>query len=125
MRKYLLAIASSALSVGALAQDPSPEVDESIDEIVVVGGKKPGDQLDVDALYEAQLRERLMKDLEALQKEEQEGRWASNTAGVVEVSSRMSLGYDPEEEARMRRETDFMDVQYETVKPASLFRVEF
>ena len=61
MRKYLLAIASSALSVGALAQDPSPEVDESIDEIVVVGGKKPGDQLDVDALYETVMRPGLRK----------------------------------------------------------------
>jgi len=127
-RATLIVLAAVAVARAQAQQTTGKSEDdksEAIEEIIVYGGKKPGDELDVQALYEAELRARLMKDLEELQQEEQKNRWRSATAGIPETPSRIKWGYDPEAEARMRRETDLMDVQYETVKPASLFRFEF
>ena len=56
------------LGAVAIAQDdeaPDDE-DEVIEEIVVIAGKKSGDPVDVEALYEEMLRDRLMLDLDQL-----------------------------------------------------------
>lgn len=112
----------------ALAQDEDGnEISDAIaiDEIVVIGGQKPGDEVDLNALYEDEMRARLMRDLEVIKQEEDEGRWNKTEAALVETPPRIRWGYDPDAEARMRRETDLMGVQRETTQPASLFRVEF
>lgn len=124
----VLCLLLAVFSVAGLAQDEESETSseaKAIDEIVVIGGQKPGDEVDLDALYEEELRARLMRDLEVIKEQEAKGRWSRTEAGIVETPPRIRWGYDPDAEARMRRETDLMGVQYETTKPASLFRVEF
>jgi len=112
----------------ALAQDEGSDEgsnEATIEEIIVYGGQKPGDEINLDALYEDELRARLMRDLEVIKQQEDEGRWNKTEASLVETPPRIRWGYDPDDEARMRRETDLMGVQREPTHPASLFRVEF
>ena len=69
---------------------------------------------------------RVMKDLKNLKLEQgRQDAWRDYDPVVLESSPRISWGYDAEAEARMRRDTDLMDVQRETTQPASLFRVGF
>ena len=118
-----------ALSMSAYAQQVAGvAVDdlEEIDEIVVIGGDRPGDPTDHEPSYEDVLREQLIEDLERLEAmRDRDNEWRNYTTTSVNSSTRMSWGYDAEAESRMRRDTDLMDVQYETTKPASVFRVGF
>lgn len=112
----------------ALAQENAEQVadeDEVIDEIIVVAGKKSGDPVDVDALYEEMMRERLMLDYIRLQELEEEDAWRSSTSMAIESPSRIRWGYDPQDELRMRRESNMSDVSWVTTKPATVFSVDF
>jgi hypothetical protein len=112
----------------ALAQENAEQVadeDEVIDEIIVVAGKRSGDPVDVDALYEEMMRERLMLDYIRLQELEEEDAWRRSTSMAVESPSRIRWGYDPQDELRMRRESNMSDVSWVTTKPATVFRVDF
>lgn len=126
--RFLLFALFAAAPAMVLAQDEDGAADseeERIDEIVVIGGQKPGDKVDLDALYEEEMRARLMRDLEVIKQEQAKGRWSKSEISLAETEPRIKWGYDPDAEARMRRETDFMGTQRETTQPASLFRVEF
>ncbi len=124
-----VAAAAIALS-GAIAlaqEDATQDADEVevIDEIVVVAGEKSGDPIDVEALYEEMMRERLMLDYVRLEELEEQNEWRGSTSLAVETPSRISWGYDPQDELRMRRESNLSDVQAVTTRPATVFRVEF
>lgn len=99
--------------------------DEVIEEIIVYGGQKRGDPVDVEALYEEMMRERLMLEQEQLRVLREESEWRSTNAATVEQPSRIQWGYDAEEELRMRRESDLDNVEFVTTRPATMFRVGF
>ena len=124
-----VAAAAIALS-GAIAlaqEDATQDADEVevIDEIVVIAGEKSGDPIDVEALYEEMMRERLMLDYVRLEELEEQNEWRGSTSLAVETPSRISWGYDPQDELRMRRESNLSDVQAITTRPATVFRVDF
>lgn len=124
-----VAAAAIALS-GAIAlaqEDATQEADEIevIDEIVVIAGGKSGDPIDVEALYEEMMRERLMLDYVRLEELEEQEEWRGSTSLAVETPSRISWGYDPQDELRMRRESNLSDVQAVTTRPATVFRIDF
>ena len=124
-----VAAAAIALS-GAIAlaqEDATQDADEVevIDEIVVIAGEKSGDPIDVEALYEEMMRERLMLDYVRLEELEEQDEWRGSTTLAVETPSRISWGYDPQDELRMRRESNLSDVQAVTTRPATVFRIEF
>ena len=115
----------------ALAQEDATqdadEVDEVevIDEIVVVAGEKSGDPIDVEALYAEMMRERLMLDYVRLEELEEQNEWRGSSSLAVETPSRISWGYDPQDELRMRRESNLSNVEGVTTRPATVFRVGF
>ncbi len=124
-----VAAAAIALS-GAIAlaqEDATQDADEVeiIDEIIVIAGEKSGDPIDVEALYEEMMRERLMLDYVRLEELEEQNEWRGSTSLAVETPSRISWGYDPQDELRMRRESNLSDVQAVTTRPATVFRVDF
>jgi hypothetical protein len=96
-----------------------------IDEIVVTAGKKSGDPVDVDALYEEMMRDRLMIDLDRLKVLEEQNEWRSSANTIVARPSRIQWGYKPQDDVRMGRESNLSDVPFITTKPASLFQFEF
>jgi hypothetical protein len=105
--------------------DQAADEDDVIDEIVVIAGGKSGDPVDVEALYEDMMRERLMLERDRLRVLEEENEWRSSASTAVKNPSRIKWGYDPQDELRMRRESNLSDVQWITTKPATVFRVEF
>ena len=122
------AAAMAITSAIALAQENAGQIadeEEVIDEIIVVAGEKSGDPVDVEALYEEMMRERLMLDQIRLQELEEQEEWRNKTSMAVESPSRIKWGYDPQDELRMRRDSNLSDVQAVTTKPATVFRVEF
>ena len=124
-----VAAAAIALS-GAIAlaqEDATQDADEVeiIDEIIVIAGEKSGDPIDVEALYEEMMRERLMLDYVRLEDLEEQNEWRGSTSLAVETPSRISWGYDPQDELRMRRESNLSNVEGVTTRPATIFRIEF
>jgi hypothetical protein len=117
----------------ALAQEdakPSADAekadkDKVIEELVVYANKKSGDPVDVDALYEEMMSERLMLEQDRMRVIEEENKWRSSGSTTLDDSSRIQWGYSPQDELRMRREAELPDIQLETKKPANLFRVGF
>lgn len=112
----------------AVAQDETEETEEEedvIEEIIVYGGERPDDPVDVEALYEEMMRERLMTDIKRLEVLEEQQEWRNADDGTIETSSRMSWGYSPQDELRMRRESGIPEETYITTKPATVFRYEF
>ena len=128
-KRYGFAAAAVILiGTSATAQEDADQVaadDEVIDEIVVVAGEKSGDPVDIGALYEEMMREKLMIEKVRLQELEEQNEWRNPNARVAENPSRMSWGYDPKDELRMRRESNLSDVQFVTTKPATIFRSSF
>ena len=127
--KYRFAVAIVAfIGAAAFAQEDAEQADdevEIIDEIIVTAGDKPGDPVDVDALYEDMMRDMLMTDLDRLNTLEEEQKWRAATDKSVKTSPRISWGYDPNDEARIRREHDMSDIQGSPTRPATVFRFEF
>ena len=123
----LLAVAAS-FAVNAFAQEDADSADENdeevIEEIVVYGGERQ-DPIDLDALYEDMLKETLLFDRDQLRILEEQNEWRSSDTLVVEDESRISWGYDPKEELRMRRLSNMDDLTYVPTKPAALFKVDF
>lgn len=95
---------------------------EEIEEITVVA-RKPGDRSRVDSEYEDPARAKLLKDFYEMQKDEEEFEWRKS--GAEDNSGRISWGYDPRDEYRMRNELDLQDLPSERTKPATIFRITF
>lgn len=118
-------LAALLLSFAAVAQEASEE-EEEIDEIVVIVDRSGDPVMDVDLRYEEILRERIMNEYFRLQRLEEDAAWRQADPDLdPSKTSRIKWGYNPQAEARMRRETDLMDLPIDEVKPATLFRVEF
>ena len=132
-RGALIAVAVVFGSTIALAQDetkPSADTDQAdenkvVEELVVYANKKSGDPIDVDALYEEMMRERLMLEQDHMRVLEEEVEWRSSGSTTLNDSSRIQWGYSPQDEHRMRREAELPDTQLETTRPATLFRIGF
>ena len=115
-----------ALTVtSTIAQETDDE--EVIEEIVVIAGDRPGDPVDVDALYEEMMRDMLRIDLDRLEVLEDDLAWRKETDKTINAnsSSRIKWGYDPQDEVRMRNDLDMSDVQGVPTRPATVFRFEF
>ncbi|TDJ28015.1 MAG: hypothetical protein E2O59_06885 [Gammaproteobacteria bacterium] len=95
----------------------------SIEEIVVYADK-PGNKIDMDARYEELYRTRAAAELDRLEVLNEEFVWRKSMA-AAEDSSRIKWGYDVEAEMSMRSDTSLIDLPTDTVKPATLFRVQF
>ena len=123
---FIAAVLVYASTVSAADEETvSNEVatDEAIEEIVVYGYKS-GDKVDLDARYEELFRSRAEAEFSRLEVLEEEFEWRKSIA-TVDDSSRIKWGYDVDAEMRMRRDTTLTDLPTDTVKPASLFRVQF
>ena len=121
-------IAIAFFCAGAFAQVNDEQIadeEEVIDEIIVTAGDKPGDPVDVDALYEDMMRDMLMTDLDRLNELEDQQKWRAATDQSVETSSRISWGYDPHEERQMRSDLDISDARGTPTRPATVFRFGF
>jgi hypothetical protein len=123
-------VAGLLLGTAAAAQDDTDEnsvpTDEEMDEIVVIVDRSGDPVMDVDARYEAVLREQIMTEYFRLQQLEEDAAWRQADPDLdPSKTSRIKWGYNPQAEARMRRETDVMELPIDQVKPATLFRVEF
>ena len=123
-------VAGLLLSAAAAAQEESDESNantaEEIDEIVVIVDRSGDPIMDVDLRYEEILRERIMNEYFRLQRLEEDAAWRQADPDLdPSKTSRIKWGYNPQAEARMRRETDLMELPIDEVKPATLFRVEF
>jgi hypothetical protein len=114
-----VALAQEDDDAGAAASE------EVIDEIVVTAGKRPGGPVDVDALYEEMMRDRLMIDLDRLQVLEEQNTWRGNKDMELNSPSRIQWGYKPQDDIRMGRESNISDASFITTKPASVFQFEF
>lgn len=115
------------MSVAAAQEsaEQTTEEDEVIEEIIVVAGKRSGDPVDLEALHEEMMRDRLMIDMKRLEILEEQNAWRSPPRTFAEKESRIEWGYKPEDDVRMGRESDLAGDTYITTKPASLFRFEF
>lgn len=102
--------------------DEATEESEEIEEITVVV-RKPGDRRRVDQEYEDPVRAKLLKDFYKMKKDQEELEWRQ--ADTTDSSSRISWGYDPRDEYRMRNEIDLHSLPSERNQPATLFRVGF
>ena len=128
-KKYSCAIAAMALvSTVAIAQknDEEPADTEVVmEELVVTAKKKSGDPVDVGALYEELMRERLMLEQDRIRDTEEEQEWRKSVSPTMTYPSRIGWGYSAEDELRMRRDAEIEDLPGETVRPATVFKVGF
>jgi hypothetical protein len=95
---------------------------EEIEEIIVTA-PKPGARRRFDPVYIDPMKERLLKDLDEMQRIDEESAWRES--GVDNTSSRIKWGYDPRDEYRIRSEMDVMNSPSDTTRPATVFSVEF
>lgn len=104
------------------ADDEAADSSKEIEEITVVA-RKPGSRRRVDPEYEDPVRAKLLKDFYEMQEDKEEFEWRKSAA--EDKSSRITWGYDPKDEYRMRNELDMQDLPSERTKPATLFRFNF
>jgi hypothetical protein len=129
--KFAVAVTIAAcISALAIAQEADQQTDgdeeeEAIEEIVVYGGGRPDDPVDVDALYEDMMREMLMTDMERLQVLEEEQEWRNSDERTTTDTGRIKWGYSPQDDLRFNRQSELSDVQFITTKPATVFSFEF
>jgi hypothetical protein len=131
LKALVWVIATTFLDRLALAEEEDQasaedtEAAEEIDEIIVYGGQRD-DPVDVDALYEDLLRERILKDMERLRVLEDDYKWRSpKKSALVTTPPRITWGYDPRDESRMRQDTSLTDLPTDDTKPATIFRFDF
>ncbi len=104
------------------ADDAPAATSEEIEEIIVIA-PKPGARKRVDPEYEDPVRAQLLKDFYKMQDDAEEFEWRDT--GAAKTPSRITWGYDPRDEYRMRNEMDLQSLPSERTKPATLFRVDF
>ena len=115
-------VALLGAAVFAQEADEEPADDgETIEEIIVFA-PKPGDRKRLDQEYEDPVRAQLLKDFYEMQADQKEFAWREAAA---ESNSRITWGYDPSDEYRMRNEMDLQELPSERVKPATVFRFKF
>ncbi len=107
------------------ADEAPAATSEEIEEIeeIIVFAPKPGARNRVDQEYEDPVRAQLLKDFYKMQDDAEEFEWRDSAA--AKTPSRITWGYDPRDEYRMRNEMDLRALPSERTKPATLFRVDF
>ena len=108
------------------AADEAPAaIDEEIEEIeeIIVIAPRPGARKRLDQEYEDPIRAQLLKDFYKMQDDAEEFEWRDTAA--AKTPSRITWGYDPRDEYRMRNEMDMQALPLDRTKPATLFRVDF
>ena len=124
----LAALIATCIGTIAIAQDDgtqTTEEEEVIEEIIVYGGDRPDDPVDVDALYEEMMQERLMADIKSLKALEEDQQWRNAEETTTATTGRIKWGYSPQDDLRFNRESDMPDAQFITTKPATVFSFEF
>ena len=124
--QFRIAIAIVAFfgaAVSAQEADEEQADDSEVIEEIIVVAPKPGDRRRVDQEYEDPVRAKLLKDFYEMQEDKEELEWRQSTA--AEDQSRITWGYDPTDEYRMRKEMDLLELPSENSKPATLFRFKF
>lgn len=119
----MLICANAVFSQEEESESTDAAADEAIEEVVVYA-HRPGDEVDLDARYEELLRTRAAAELDRLEVLNEEYEWRKSLS-EDEDSSRIKWGYNPEVDMSTRRDTTLTDLPTDTVKPATLFRVEF
>jgi len=122
---FLGGAGSLSIATAQEGAEQTADEDEVIEEIVVIAGKRSGDPIDLDALHEEMMRDRLMTDIKRLDILEEQNEWRSPPRTYAEKESRIEWGYRPEDDVRMGRESDLSGDTFITTKPASIFRYEF
>ncbi len=120
----LFATSAGAQQVDEQVDEQPADDGQAIDEIVVIGNKD-GDPIDLEAHYEAQLRERITAEYMRLQALEEEEQWRETLPEAVEGPGRIKWGYDAQAESRMRRDTALTDLPMDNVKPATVISISF
>jgi len=128
--KYaFVAMIATCISALAIAQendqDTEEEQEEVIEEIIVYGGSRPDDPVDVEALYEEMLQEMLMTDIKSLRALEEDQEWRNSDEKTTTETGRIKWGYSPQDDLRFNRQSELSDVQWITTKPATVFSFEF
>ncbi len=119
----ILFYASPVSSADEEAEPGEDTIEGEIEEIVVYADKR-GNKIDMDARYEELYRTRAAAELDRLEVLNEEYEWRKSMA-ADDDSSRIKWGYDVEAEMSMRGDTSITDRPTDTVKPATLFRVQF
>jgi len=104
------------------ADEAPAATNEEIEEIIIIA-PKPGARKRVDQEYEDPIRAQLLKDFYKMQDDAEEFEWRDT--GAAKTPSRITWGYDPRDEYRMRNEMDMQALPLDRTKPATLFRVDF
>ncbi len=104
------------------ADEAPADTSEQIEEILVIA-PKPGARKRLDQVYEDPVRAQLLKDFYKMQDDAEEFEWRDT--GAAKTPSRITWGYDPRDEYRMRNEMDMQALPLDRTKPATLFRVDF
>lgn len=104
------------------ADEAPAATSEEIEEIIVIA-PKPGARKRVDQEYDDPVRAQLLKDFYKMQDDAEEFEWRDT--GAAKTPSRITWGYDPRDEYRMRNEMDMQALPLDRTKPATLFRVDF
>ena len=112
--------------VATAQEEGETEDEEEMDEIIVVVDRSGDPIMDVDLRHEEILRQQIMDEYFRLQRLEEENAWRQADPDLdPSKTSRIKWGYNPQAEARMRRDTELTDLPIDDVKPATIFRVEF
>lgn len=104
------------------ADEAPAATSDEIEEIIIIA-PKPGARKRVDQEYEDPIRAQLLKDFYKMQDDAEEFEWRDTAA--AKTPSRITWGYDPRDEYRMRNEMDLQELPSDRVKPATLFRLDF
>ena len=120
----ILSLVGAAVFAQESTEQPVDD-DEAVEEIeeITVTARKPGDRRRVDEEYQDPALAELLKEYYELQQEQEEFEWRASAA--TDDTSRISWGYDPRDEYRMRNEMDLNRLPSERTQPASVFRVGF
>jgi len=119
----LFGAAAFAQEANDVPADEAPAAtSEEIEEIIVIA-PKPGARKRVDQEYEDPVRAQLLKDFYKMQDDAEEFEWRDT--GAAKTPSRITWGYDPRDEYRMRNEMNMQALPLDRTKPATLFRVDF
>lgn len=121
----VLAIASAlfaCLAYGQTDDAPEPEEGDAMDEIVVTA-EKPGDRSSVETPYEDELRARILKEYNAMARDQEELEWRQEPS--LQDPSRISFGYRPQDRRRDDTQDHISTLPLDKVKPATVFRFEF
>jgi hypothetical protein len=127
-----LIIGALCLPLAVYAQEESEQSEDTaetdapaVEEIVVIA-PRPGSRRRVDDEYIDPVRARVLKDLYALKRDEEEVEALDAASDRPIVSTpRVRVGYDPTEDYLRRSEISLDDPQRETTRPATIFRVNF